>query len=76
MNLVLDLNVIVQGASVLVLAGVGRVVWSTSIAIAKLGEQMGQHEKQDVERFAMLHEDVKEAASVAQAALYHRGSPL
>lgn len=59
MNLTLDINVIVQGLLVVVLSGMGGVLW-------RMNEKLGRHD----ERLKAIERDVKEADEKASAALY------
>lgn len=47
MSFTLDLNVVFQGLLVVVLAGIGRSVWSTSVTIVKLASVLEMHMKND-----------------------------
>lgn len=50
----LDLGLVLQGLMVLVLSGVGKAVWSASVAIERLGASFHGHEVLDQERHTAI----------------------
>lgn len=50
----INLALVLQGVMVAILVGVGKVVWTTSIALATLAAQFKAHADNDVEQFKDL----------------------
>ena len=51
---------IVQGAMLAVLSGVGKTVWQTSSSLAKLEARLDAHAEYDDDRFTELRQDVRD----------------
>jgi hypothetical protein len=68
MTLNFDLSTVLQSLTVLLIAGIAKVVYSTSVAMAALHETMKGHAALDVASFAEVRADIKEAKDEAKAA--------
>ncbi len=60
MILNLDLNVIVQGTLVLVLIGVARTVFTSSVTIAAVAADLKAHKENDSTLHAEIDKDIRE----------------
>ena len=76
MTLDVDIATILQGAALLLMAAIGRTIYTTSVKLVELGVLFDTHAKADALAFTEVKENVREvrdearqAAAIAQKAV-------
>jgi hypothetical protein len=58
---------VIQGLEVGVLLGIGAVLYTSVIALTKLGTAFDMHSKQDRDNFQLLRDDIKSVREIEDA---------